>query len=144
MKYSPIVQFQRAAVPSAEVLDPALVERARHELAFTALRRRKLPTLRVADLDWLMLLELVVAHAEGRELATKDIGREAPLTTRLRYLDHLERERMIIRSVSEADARVTLVDLTAGGAAQIAEILADASIGGAFHPEPRAVMVSGR
>lgn len=144
MKHSPIVQFQRAASPNPEPLDPALVERARHELAFTALRRRRLPSRRVGDLDWLMLLELFVAHAEDRRVATKDIGCEGPLTTRLRYLDHLEREGMVTRSVSEADARATLVSLTEPGVARIAAILADASIGGALAPGPRAAAGSGR
>jgi DNA-binding MarR family transcriptional regulator len=124
MKHMPILSFQRRA---AKQLDPDLVIRAERELHFMRLRRRRLPSRRLSDADWAILLELYVAEAQRRYLSIKQLedASQVPQTTLLRYLDNLERNGLACRSPSDEDGRVTLVKATHTGIERIASILGE-------------------
>jgi DNA-binding MarR family transcriptional regulator len=129
-------------------LAPELVERAARELAFLQIRRRRLPSRRLSDAQWAILLDLYVAQSARRRVYTGDLAGASgvPVTTLLRYLEDLERRQMIVRTPAEHDRRVTLVTATERGLARIASILSEVAQAEqrrdppiAEHPPPRAV-----
>ncbi len=134
MKHTPILADNGAKPHRA--FDRSLVERANRELAFLRLRRRRLPSARLSDAHWAILLQLYVAHASNHRSLTKEVEAIAnvPNATLLRYLTALEDEGLITRSECEDDRRVTFVDATEKGVARIVAILAEARIAEAGDP----------
>jgi DNA-binding MarR family transcriptional regulator len=118
-------------------LAPALVERASRELAFLQIRRRRFPSRRLSDAEWSILLDLYVAHAEGRRVSTGDLTHTSgvPITTLLRYLTELEQRQMIVRAQAEHDRRITYVTATEHGLSRIAAVLSEVA-SAEQHPEP--------
>lgn len=100
----------------------------RTELARLHHRRAMLPASEVTDTEWAILLELLVAHHEGRIVQTKSLVGAAgvPLTTMLRYLDVLESKYLIIRVPFAVDRRVKLVAITAHGRRTVEQVFESA------------------
>ena len=123
MKHSAISLLDRG------LQSPDVVEQARQELALLHLRRRRLASGRMTDGHWGILLDLYVAHAEGRSVLTKDLEDSSGVssTALLRYLDALEERGMIERTSHEHDARATCIRPTAKGLERIASILREAT-----------------
>lgn len=106
-----------------------LIRQAQRELAFLHLRRTRLPSQRMSDAHWSILLDLYVSHAAHRTVLTKDLEASSGVSasTLLRYLGALEERGMISRTPHEHDARATCVRPTAKGLERIASILREAS-----------------
>lgn len=124
MKHEPIRSIVR------DPHEPVLLERAERELAFLRLRRRRLPSRRLSDAHWAILLDLYVANAQKRRVLTKDLVDDAGVAgaTLLRYLDTLESIGLIRRVQHAHDARATCIEPTTRGLDRIASILSESPI----------------
>jgi DNA-binding MarR family transcriptional regulator len=86
-----------------------------------------------ADPAWDMLLDLAMAHSEGRPLCVSSLGYGSgiPATTSLRWIGQLVKDDLIERVHDEKDKRRTFVRLSANGLAALKrffrEIGSDAS-----------------
>ncbi|AOL93928.1 DNA repair protein RadC [Porphyrobacter sp. LM 6] len=74
-----------------------------------------------------MLIELFVQFAGGAKVSTKSlcIISGIPDTTALRLIDKLDEAGLIKRTSSQADKRVTLVELTREGVVAVGNALMD-------------------
>lgn len=112
------------------------IERNALRLAQVALRTRAAALRRGRHLSrdwfgepaWEMLLELFIQFSGGARVSTKSlaIASGAPDTTALRIMDRLESARLIARSPSQTDKRVTLVSLTREGVVAVGSVLMEA------------------
>jgi DNA-binding MarR family transcriptional regulator len=102
-----------AAAPSEQ----GKLERARFLLLMRRLRARYFSRAIFGEPAWEVLLLLYITHAsEGRQ----SIGRvaewiETPLTTVLRWVAYLEKERLVERASHPTDRRVSFISLTDKG-----------------------------
>lgn len=98
------------------------------ELELLHVRRRRMPDGRKSDARWSILLDLYVAAASGEAIQTGQLGLIAGVggTTLIRYLEDLEKDGLITRTVNERDNRVTLVEATDKGRSCIEAILDEA------------------
>ncbi len=88
-------------------------------------RERYLPSELLGEPCWQMLLELFIQFAGGAKVSTKSLCQISgcPDTTALRWADRLEESGLIKRSPSQADKRVTLVELTRNGVLAVGSAL---------------------
>lgn len=111
------------------------IERNALHLARTAIRVRELgrrrerylPPELLGEPAWQMLIELFVQFAGGAKVSTKSlcIISGIPDTTALRLIDKLDEAGLIKRTSSQADKRVTLVELTREGVVAVGNALMD-------------------
>ena len=80
-------------------------------------RRRLFPGLLFAEPAWNMLLELYLAHLEGRKQAQTSLAltSDVPATTAQRWIISLAEEGWLNRSADTHDARRVLVELSQKG-----------------------------
>ena len=73
--------------------------------------------------NWEILLELFIAHHEGRETAVKTacFASKVPQTTALRYIAHLVERGFVVRQPHPVDSRCTHLRLTERGLALMIE-----------------------
>jgi hypothetical protein len=105
---------------SAELLAFARgLERARQE------RVRFMPAQLFGEPGWALLIDLFIAHHEGRVVNTSGacFGANLPQTTGLRWLDKLDAAGLIARRPHPQDTRFVLVELTAIGLARMTATL---------------------
>jgi hypothetical protein len=105
---------------SAELLAFARgLERARHE------RERFMPAQLFGEPGWALLIDLFIAHHEGRMVNTSGacFGANLPQTTGLRWLDKLDAAGLIARRPHPHDTRFVLVELTVSGLARMTATL---------------------
>ncbi len=105
---------------SAELLAFARgLERARQE------RVRFMPAQLFGEPGWSLLLDLFIAHHEGRLVNTSGacFGANLPQTTGLRWLEKLDAAGLIARRPHPQDTRFVLVELTASGVARMTATL---------------------
>jgi len=78
---------------------------------------------------WDMLLELFVAHLEGRKITVKNacVASAVPQTTALRYIAHLVERGLIVRQRHPADSRSSHLVLTDEGCAKMIDYVSRAS-----------------
>jgi predicted transcriptional regulator len=71
----------------------------------------------VDDAAWIMLLDLLLMHLEGKTLAVTSlcVGSGVPVTTALRRLDQLISKGLALKSPDRADRRRLLVSITPKG-----------------------------
>ena len=71
---------------------------------------------------WDMMLDLMLAGANGRILGASDLatGAGVPLSSGLRMIASLERSGLVQRTIDERDRRRTLVRLTDAGIERMA------------------------
>lgn len=87
------------------------LERARQE------RARFMPATLFGEPGWSLLLDLFIAHHEGRVVNTSGacFGANLPQTTGLRWLEKLDAAGLIARRPHPHDTRFVMVELTASG-----------------------------
>jgi len=93
-----------------DLVRPLLV----HERQARSLRLEMFNSDVINDSSWPLLQELFAAHLDDRGMRTTDLCASSclPLTTTLRYLDHLVKCGLVRREDDPTDQRVTLVFLT--------------------------------
>ena len=76
----------------------------------------------MAGAVWDMMLDLMLAAANGRTLSASDLatGAGVPLSSGLRMIAAIEAHGLATRSIDERDRRRTIVHLTDGGREQMA------------------------
>jgi DNA-binding MarR family transcriptional regulator len=86
-----------------------------------------IPRELIGEPAWEILLELFIQFAGGADVSTKSlcIASGVPDTTALRVLDKMENAKLIERSQSMADKRVTLVRLTRHGIVAVGSFLSE-------------------
>lgn len=96
-------------------------ERARAELD------RFFPHGLFGDPGWSLLLDLYIAHHEGRAVNTSGVcsGANVPQTTGLRWLDRLEAAGLIRRRRHAQDTRFVMVELSEMGLQRMTAFLDD-------------------
>ena len=96
-------------------------ERARAELD------RFFPQGLFGDPGWSLLLDLYIAHHEGRAVNTSGVcsGANVPQTTGLRWLDRLEAAGLIRRHRHAQDTRFVMVELSEMGLRRMTAFLED-------------------
>jgi hypothetical protein len=109
------------------VQDPAtrLVNHAEEDLRRRRHRHRHLPREIADDGVWTMLLDLYISQHRGERVSTKAacIAADAPVRSALRWLEEIEANGFVERSVCEADKRVRYVSLTAKGREAVEAVL---------------------
>lgn len=105
--------------------DAHLVVIARSLLALARRRSHYLPGLAFFDPQWLMVLDLFVAAAQGRELPVSSlcIASGAPPATAWRNIRFLERRGLILRKPHPSDGRSYYLQLSQAARGQIAACL---------------------
>lgn len=90
-------------------------------------RRAHLSPALFGEPGWDMLLSLYISQFDGPRLSVGRLSSlsGAPPTTALRWLDYLERERLISREPNPTDARSAFVDLTDKGRTIMDRYLSD-------------------
>ena len=93
------------------------LERGRHE------RELFFPPGLFGEPAWSLLLDLFVAHHEGRVLNTSGacFGANVPQTTGLRWLEKLDSAGLIERQPHPQDTRFVMIRLSAEGLARMTE-----------------------
>lgn len=100
---------------------------ARHIYAMRRRRAALLPDSGLfAEPAWDMLLDLYVAHADGKRLSVTDacIGAAVPVTTALRWLERLEAAGLLCRENDCRDGRRSYVAITPAARAALDDWLA--------------------
>jgi DNA-binding MarR family transcriptional regulator len=90
------------------------LDSARAAYAARRLRDRMFGDQLFSDPAWDLLLDLYIAHWEGRQVSVKSacIAASVPQTTALRYIAHLVELAMIKRSSHPVDARIKFLQLS--------------------------------
>jgi DNA-binding MarR family transcriptional regulator len=80
-----------------------------------------------ADPAWDMILDLAVAHSEGRSLCVSSLGYGSgvPATTSLRWISQLVKDDLVERVQDNKDKRRTFVRLSANGVACVIRFFAE-------------------
>lgn len=112
-----LADIRARADPKVETLSPnALNAALARTIQRTRLLGNRLMGGRVmSDPRFEMLLELFIAHHEGRHRTVGDlcVSADAPQTTSLRHIDRLEQEGFLRRHPDTRDRRRSLVEPTA-------------------------------
>lgn len=97
------------------------------ELEILHRRRERVPSDRLSDQQWGILLELFVAHEAGRPMQTTALrlAAGAPHSTLVRLLDGLAARGLVERERSAPDRRVTLVRPTEQARLMVAAVFDD-------------------
>lgn len=98
---------------------------AQAELALRRRRDRLFPDRLFGEPAWDMLLDLYVAHADGRRICISSacIAAAVPPTTGLRCLAILERDGLVCRIADPADSRRVYLGLTPEAERLLAQLL---------------------
>lgn len=101
--------------------------RAAAELEILHRRRERVPSDRLSDQQWGILLELFVAHESGRPINTTALQQAAgaPHSTLVRLLDDLAARGLVERERTAPDRRVTLVRPTEQARSIVAAVFDD-------------------
>ncbi|MGB3470979.1 MAG: winged helix DNA-binding protein [Erythrobacter sp.] len=102
-----------------------LAKKASMLLALNKRREDHIPSEFLGEPAWNMLLELFCQFAGGARISSKSlcIASGSPSTTALRTIDRLETARLVERSPSPNDGRVTFVSLTRKGVLAVGRFL---------------------
>lgn len=100
--------------------------RARTILRLRRERERLLDRRLFSEPSWDMLLELYVAHCDGKSVTVSAVAQASagPTTTGLRYISLLVEAGLVERTKAVHDKRSILVSLTEEGLAAIEKLLA--------------------
>jgi DNA-binding MarR family transcriptional regulator len=117
-----------AAANSEEHVDPArLISLARTILLGRRRRNKIFNKSMFGEPAWDMLLTLYADMAEGphHSVSRLSVLSGAPPTTALRWLDYLEKERLVVREPNPTDRRSDFVELTDKGRATMERYLCE-------------------
>lgn len=106
-----------AGAPSSDLLD-----QLSYSIEARRIRRSHFGGAEMAGPVWDMMLDLMLAAANGRVLGASDLatGAGVPLSSGLRMIAALERLGFVHRSIDERDRRRTIVRLTDSGTERMA------------------------
>jgi DNA-binding MarR family transcriptional regulator len=90
-------------------------------------RARHLPSRLLGEPAWDILLDLYVAAGRGQAVSVSNacLAADAPASTALRWLNHLEGEGLVERLADQTDARRHCVRLTAQGMTRMGAYFAE-------------------
>ena len=108
-------------LPTAEA-QPRLVDQLALSIQVRRMRRTHFGTAQMSGPTWDMMLDLMLANANGRTLSASDLatGAGVPLSSGLRMIASLEAMGLVKRSIDERDRRRTIVRLTDAGTERMA------------------------
>ncbi len=103
-------------------MPPRLLDQLSFSIEVRRIRRAHFGGVEISGPVWDMLLDLMLAAANGRVLGASDLatGAGVPLSSGLRMIASLERRGLVERAIDERDRRRTLVRLTATGTERMA------------------------
>ena len=116
----------RSAIPSFSLDEPQpqprLVDQLSLSIQLRRLRKSHFGTAQMSGATWDMMLDLMLANANGRVLSASDLatGAGVPLSSGLRMIAAIEVAGLVKRSIDERDRRRTIVRLTEAGAEKMA------------------------
>lgn len=101
---------------------PRLVDQLSLSIQLRRLRKSHFGTAQMSGPTWDMMLDLMLANANGRTLSASDLatGAGVPLSSGLRMIAAIEAAGLAKRSIDERDRRRTIVRLTDAGAERMA------------------------
>ena len=104
------------ALPAAEA-QPRLVDQLALSIQVRRMRRTHFGTAQMSGPTWDMMLDLLLANANGRTLGASDLatGAGVPLSSGLRMIAALEAMGLAKRSIDERDRRRSLALVTQAG-----------------------------
>lgn len=107
------------AAPGAE---PRLVDQLALSIQVRRMRKSHFGTAQMSGPTWDMMLDLMLANANGRTLSASDLatGAAVPLSSGLRMIAALEAMGLVKRSIDERDRRRSIVRLTEAGIERMA------------------------
>ena len=105
--------------PSLSSSDEALLQRARTIVAMRNRRDRHFRAYLFAEPAWDMMLDLFIAHLEGRQVYVTSlcIASNVPNTTALRYIQDMVKHGEIVSSADVQDGRRRWLSLSEGAVA---------------------------
>lgn len=108
--------------PSGDVAAPRLVDQLSFSIQARRMRRHHFGSAQMSGPTWDMMLDLMLANANGRILSASDLatGAGVPLSSGLRMIASLEAMGLVKRSIDERDRRRTIVRLTDAGTERMA------------------------
>ena len=115
----------RSAIP-AFALDepqPRLIDQLSLSIQLRRMRKSHFgAAVQMTGATWDMMLDLMLANANGRTLSASDLatGAGVPLSSGLRMIAALEAQGLVKRSIDERDRRRSLVRLTEAGTEKMA------------------------
>jgi len=100
----------------------ALVNRVSFNIQMRRLRKSHFGSAQLSGPTWDMMLDLMLADTNGRELGASDLaaGAGVPLSSGLRMIAALEQSGLVRRFIDERDRRRSLVRLTERGTERMA------------------------
>lgn len=108
--------------PRSDVAAPRLVDQLSFSIQARRMRRHHFGSAQMSGPTWDMMLDLMLANANGRILSASDLatGAGVPLSSGLRMIASLETMGLVKRSIDERDRRRTIVRLTDAGTERMA------------------------
>ena len=108
--------------PRSDVAAPRRVDQLSFSLQARRMRRHHFGSAQMSGPTWDMMLDLMLANANGRILSASDLatGAGVPLSSGLRMIASLEAMGLVKRSIDERDRRRTIVRLTDAGTERMA------------------------
>ena len=114
----------RPAVPAfgLDEPQPRLVDQLSLSIQLRRLRKTHFGTAQMSGPTWDMMLDLMLANANGRALSASDLatGAGVPLSSGLRMIAAIEAAGLARRTIDERDRRRTIVRLTEAGTEKMA------------------------
>ncbi len=107
-----------ADLPVEREPQPGLVEQIAFGIQMRRLRKSHFGDAQLSGGSWDMMLDLMLARANERQLSASDLatGAGVPLSSGLRMIAALEAQGLVRRALDERDRRRSLVHLTDAGA----------------------------
>lgn len=101
---------------------PRLIDQLSLSIQVRRMRRTHFGTAQMSGPTWDMMLDLMLANANGRTLSASDLatGAGVPLSSGLRMIASLEAMGLVKRSIDERDRRRSIVRLTDSGIERMA------------------------
>lgn len=109
---------------------PRLVDQLSLSIQLRRMRKSHFGAAPMSGPTWDMMLDLMLANANGRTLSASDLatGAGVPLSSGLRMIAAIEAAGLVKRSIDERDRRRTIVRLTELGAERMASYFEKAGL----------------
>lgn len=122
----------RPAVPAfgLDEPQPRLIDQLSLSIQLRRLRKSHFGAAQMSGPTWDMMLDLMLANANGRALSASDLatGAGVPLSSGLRMIAAIEAAGLARRSIDERDRRRTIVRLTEAGTEKMASYFEKAGL----------------
>lgn len=107
---------------AAETPAPRLIDQLSLSIQVRRMRKSHFGTAQMSGPTWDMMLDLMLANANGRALSASDLatGAGVPLSSGLRMIAAIEALGLAKRSIDDRDRRRSIVRLTETGAERMA------------------------